>query len=83
MSRRGSILPPNCVIDGVPVDTTRWDVLHHFLVCLGYDLQEPVRTFKHSNGDVTFRFVWRHRERGVSASIVRSVRTSIGGSRVQ
>lgn len=74
MSRRGALLPPKVSIDGVSVHVPFADPLHLLLVYFGYELQLPVQSFHHRNGDTTSRYVWRCRSRGVSASIVRSVR---------
>lgn len=74
MSRRGALLPPEVSIDGISICAPFADPLHLVLVYFGYELQLPVRSFRHRNGDTTSRYVWRNRSRGVSASIVRSVR---------
>lgn len=75
MSRRGHYLPP-VALDALLAKAGLAE-FHAMLTGMGFDLRTPARPFLHRNSDVSFRFVWRRREPGLSSSVVRTVRVTL------
>lgn len=74
MSRRGRYLPP-VALDAL-IAEAGFEEFHDMLTGMGFQLRSPARPYQHRNRDVSFRFVWRRREPGITSSVVRSIRVT-------